>query len=115
MRALKRPRGCPLRPAPPHAQNPFRLYNGRTHHTGAIAAPQGSSMNKYVAFLRAINVGGHTVKMNDLRRLCADIGLNNVETVIASGNVVFASPARSARALEKKIAAHLPANLGYTV
>src|SRR2546423_14142776 len=72
-------------------------------------------MPQYVAFLCAINVGGHTVKMNDLRRLCAAIGLANVETVIASGNVIFNSPSRSARALEKKIEAQLQANLGYAV
>ena len=72
-------------------------------------------MPQYVAFLRAINVGGHTVKMADLRRLFEAIGLTNVETFIASGNVIFASPSRSASALEKKIEAQLQANLGYAV
>jgi len=72
-------------------------------------------MTKYVAFLRAINVGGHTVKMDELRRLFEEIGLANVETFIASGNVIFDSPSRSARALEKKIEAHLQASLSYAV
>lgn len=71
-------------------------------------------MPKYVAFLRAINVGGHIVKMDQLRRLFEETGLVNVETFIASGNVIFDS--RSAAAgLERKIENHLKQNLGYEV
>ena len=45
---------------------------------------------KYVAFLRGINVGGkNKVKMETLREVCADLGFENVETYINSGNVVF--------------------------
>ena len=46
-------------------------------------------MTKYIAFLRAINVGGHTVKMDRLRGLFESLGVLNVETFIASGNVIF--------------------------
>src|SRR5688572_12009974 len=70
---------------------------------------------KYIAFLRAINVGGHTVKMTRLRALFEDLGLSNVETFIASGNVIFESAAKDVRALEKKIEAHLRKALGYEV
>ena len=69
---------------------------------------------RYAAFLRAINVGGHTVKMDALRLLCEQCGLSNVETVIASGNVLFESRA-AAPALEKKLEAHLEKALGYEV
>ena len=72
-------------------------------------------MPKYVAFLRAINVGGHTVKMEHLRRLFEALGFSGVETFIASGNVIFDSPARNARALEKKIESSLREALGYEV
>ena len=72
-------------------------------------------MPKYVAFLRAINVGGHVVKMDRLRALFEELGLANVETYIASGNVIFDSPARGAAALERKIEAHLRGALGYEV
>ena len=72
-------------------------------------------MAKYVAFLRAINVGGHTVKMDHLRGLFESLGFTNVETVIASGNVIFNSTSRSAPALEKKIESHLQEALGYEV
>jgi uncharacterized protein (DUF1697 family) len=46
-------------------------------------------MNKHIAFLRAINVGGHTVKMDTLRQLFESLGFTNVETFLASGNVIF--------------------------
>ena len=72
-------------------------------------------MTKQVAFLRAINVGGHTVKMDALRGLFEALGLAGVETFIASGNVLFDPAAGDARALEKKIEAHLQQALGYQV
>ena len=72
-------------------------------------------MTRYVAFLRAINVGGHVVKMDYLRQLFASMGFSNVETFIASGNVIFESAAQEAHALERTIAARLQATLGYEV
>jgi uncharacterized protein (DUF1697 family) len=72
-------------------------------------------MIHYVAFLRAINVGGHVVKMDALRRLFEHAGLSDVETFIASGNVVFSSAARKTGELELKIEAQLYAALGYEV
>lgn len=67
-----------------------------------------------VAFLRAINVGGRVVRMDALRAHCEACGLKNVETFIASGNVIFESRAGAA-ALETKIEATLRAKLGYEV
>lgn len=72
-------------------------------------------MPKYIAFLRAINVGGHTVKMDYLRTLFETLGLRNVETFIASGNVIFDSASKNTRALEKKIESCLGKALGYEV
>ncbi len=46
-------------------------------------------MPRYVAFLRAVNVGGRTVKMDLLRELFAQLQFKNIETFIASGNVIF--------------------------
>src|SRR5690606_25392659 len=68
----------------------------------------------HVALLRAINVGGRTVKMDALRTICEEMGLTKVETFIASGNVIFESRAGAA-VLEKKIEAHLRKVLGYEV
>jgi len=69
----------------------------------------------FIAFLRAINVGGHTVRMDRLRGLFVDLGFAHVQTFIASGNMIFESSARSAPALEAKIQKHLRAALGYDV
>jgi uncharacterized protein (DUF1697 family) len=71
-------------------------------------------MPKYVALLRAINVGGHTVKMDYLRSLFEAMGFANVETFIASGNVIFDSKSRP-KALEQRIEKHLQETLGYEV
>ncbi|AXF18163.1 DUF1697 domain-containing protein [Paraburkholderia caledonica] len=49
-------------------------------------------MTRYVAFLRAVNVGGTgKLPMAELRTMCEAVGFTNVRTYIASGNVVFDS------------------------
>jgi uncharacterized protein (DUF1697 family) len=72
-------------------------------------------MPRYIAFLRAINVGGHTLKMEKLRALFEALGFVGVETFIASGNVIFEAPEKNPAALEKKIEKHLGQELGYEV
>ena len=73
-------------------------------------------MPRYIAFLRAINVGGHhTVKMDFLRRLFESLGFSHVETFIASGNVVFETTSKNAQALKREIETSLREALGYEV
>jgi uncharacterized protein (DUF1697 family) len=72
-------------------------------------------MPRFVAFLRAVNVGGRTVKMETLRGWFSDMGFTSVETFIASGNVIFEAKSAAAVQLEKKIEAHLADALGYSV
>jgi uncharacterized protein (DUF1697 family) len=72
-------------------------------------------MTRYVAFLRAINVGGRTIRMDALRRLFETWGGSNVETFIASGNVVFDTARRSAESTERSIEDHVRKALGYPV
>ena len=72
-------------------------------------------MTRFIAFLRAINVGGHTVKMDDLRQLFESLGFSSVETFIASGNVVFETTEDSAAVLERMIEHRLREALGYEV
>lgn len=72
-------------------------------------------MPKFVAFLRAINVGRHLVKMDHLRSLFEQLGFANVETFIASGNVIFDTKATNTKTLEGKIEKHLEKSLGYEV
>ena len=54
---------------------------------------------RYVALLRAINVGGHVVKMQALREQFEALGFSSVATVIASGNVIFDAPTSDTEAL----------------
>ena len=72
-------------------------------------------MAKYFAFLRAINVGGRTVRMERLRREFEALGLSAVETFIASGNVVFESRAKNEQLLCEKIERQLKNTLGFEV
>jgi uncharacterized protein (DUF1697 family) len=72
-------------------------------------------MSKYITFLRAINVGGHTVKMDSLRQLFESLGFSDVETFIASGNVIFEAKTGNTKALEKKLETCLHEALGYEV
>lgn len=72
-------------------------------------------MTRYVAFLRAINVGGRFVKMNKLRHAFTEMGFAGVDTYIQSGNVVFTAPAGDTAALERKIEEGLQAALGFAV
>jgi len=72
-------------------------------------------MPRYIALLRAINVGGRVVKMDRLRALFEELGLSQVKTFIASGNVLFTSSSKSGPALERKIERQLRAALGYEV
>jgi len=49
-------------------------------------------MTKYVALLRAVNVGGTgKLPMTELKSMCESSGFKNARTYIASGNVVFES------------------------
>lgn len=72
---------------------------------------------RYIALLRGVNVGGHIVKMDHLRRLFAELGFANVRTYIQSGNVFFDTEDvtdETARAvLTTAIERHLRAAFGY--
>ena len=72
-------------------------------------------MPRYAALLRAINVGGRNVKMTELCALFEQARLTDVQSVIASGNVLFSSRAGDPAALEKRIEAALRKGLGYDV
>jgi uncharacterized protein (DUF1697 family) len=71
-------------------------------------------MTTWVALLRGVNVGGHTVKMGPLKALFAELGLERVRSYIASGNVFFDAPGDEDRgALTERIEAHLEDSLGW--
>jgi uncharacterized protein (DUF1697 family) len=70
---------------------------------------------RHIAFLRAINVGPHVVKMDRLRKIFEAMAFTHVETFIASGNVIFDSPSSDRAALEARIERDLKKALGYDV
>jgi uncharacterized protein (DUF1697 family) len=72
------------------------------------------AVTRHVAFLRAVNVGGRTVRMDDLRKVCEAIPLRNVATVIASGNVLFET-GRPRAAVEASIEKALRRAFGFEV
>ena len=63
---------------------------------------------KFVALLRGINVGGkNKVPMAELKTCFEELGCKNVQTYIASGNVIFES-SKSAAKLTEEIQKTLP-------
>lgn len=73
-------------------------------------------MTKCAAFLRGINVGGRKpVKMEDLKKAFAALGLRNIETVLASGNVLFDTEEPRADALVKNIEEKLKLVFGHEI
>ena len=72
-------------------------------------------MSRCIAFLRAVNVGGRTVKMAALREAFEALGFSGVETFLASGNVIFETRARDLAALERKIETHLNTAFGFEI
>jgi uncharacterized protein (DUF1697 family) len=72
-------------------------------------------MTRYVAFLRAINITGRFVRMQELRPLFESLGLTGVATYIQSGNVIFDAPQAPIAELEQAIEEQLQAALGFAV
>lgn len=72
-------------------------------------------MTRYVALLRAVNVGGHrAVPMARLRELAGELGYGEVATYVQSGNLVLSSSA-TARAVAAALSAALHREFGFAV
>jgi uncharacterized protein (DUF1697 family) len=73
-------------------------------------------MDRYVAFLRGMNLGGRRIKNEELRRHFEEMGFEEVATFRASGNVIFATPQREPEGrLAERVEAGLGERLGYEV
>ncbi|MDH7446530.1 DUF1697 domain-containing protein [Aquimarina sp. 2201CG14-23] len=71
---------------------------------------------KYVAFLRGINVGGHhKVPMVDLKKELHNIGFKSVITLLNSGNVIFNYVNQNTSTLEEYISKHLSTSFGFNI
>jgi len=84
----------------------------RRHRNNLLAL---TLMTRYLAFLRAINVGGRTVKMDDLKKLVAMPGFKNIASYIQSGNLAFDHAEKDPQVLIDKIETKLRKSLGYEV
>lgn len=68
---------------------------------------------RYIALLRAVNVGGkNIIKMDALRTCLEEVGFSDVKTYIASGNVLFSSDVNF-REVENTIDNSLKKSFGY--
>ncbi|MCC7375270.1 MAG: DUF1697 domain-containing protein [Verrucomicrobiales bacterium] len=72
-------------------------------------------MPRYVAFLRGINLGKRRVAMSRLKSVTEELGYSEVETFIASGNVLFSAPKSETSVFESALARHLESRLGFEV
>lgn len=68
-------------------------------------------MTSYVALLRGVNLGKRQLKMDDLKRIGGELGLERPRTYIASGNLLFASGKREA-ALKAELEDALQRHMG---
>ena len=69
-------------------------------------------MTRYVALLRAVNVGGRKVTMKELRELAEGLGFTNVRTLLASGNLVFETRKTAMANLETLLEAEIEKTFG---
>lgn len=68
-------------------------------------------MTSYVALLRAVNLFGRPLLMNDLKRIAGEVGLESVRTYIASGNLLFTS-SKGERALKSALESAVEKHMG---
>ena len=75
-----------------------------------------TTMNRHVALLRGINVGGkNMLPMADLAQMFVAEGCADVRTYIQSGNVIFSAPPELAAELAGKISARIMRKFRFTV
>jgi uncharacterized protein (DUF1697 family) len=71
---------------------------------------------KYAAFLRGINVGGNRVlKMADVKAAFEAVGMREVKSILASGNIVFDSGLKDVKRMERTIEKQLEAKFQHDI
>jgi len=72
-------------------------------------------MKTWISLLRGINVGGkNIIPMKTLRQIMDELGYENVQTYIQSGNCVFESGESSSSAISKNIAQAIEEHSGFS-
>jgi len=72
-------------------------------------------MDRFVAFLRGINVGSHIVTKEQLKDTFTSLGFHNVSTFGQSGNVIFETNNLAPEEIKTKIENYLRTTLSYEV
>jgi uncharacterized protein (DUF1697 family) len=72
-------------------------------------------MERYVAFLRGMNLGNRRIANDELRARFEELGLSDVASFRASGNVIFDSEDGEEAAVARKVESGLAQSLGYEV
>jgi uncharacterized protein (DUF1697 family) len=83
--------------------------------TRTAGQPGTASMKTFIGLLRGINVGGHNkIPMSELRKLCGELGWDNVQTYIQSGNLVFSAAGKPA-SLEAELQRSIEKHFGFSI
>ncbi|MBI3125094.1 MAG: DUF1697 domain-containing protein [Ignavibacteriales bacterium] len=91
---------------------PAKLKSGKVGKQNS----SNDNLERYAAFLRGINIGGHKkVPMADLKKMLEKIGFSNVQTILASGNVVFDSAEKNLAAIKETIEKKINEVFGFQV
>lgn len=72
-------------------------------------------MPAYVAFLRAVNVGGRTAPMATVQKVLREAGFGDVMTYIQTGNIRLTTPTRTPSSVAARVRELLSAALGFDV
>ena len=73
-------------------------------------------MITYISIIRGINVSGQKlIKMAILKKMFEGLNLENIQTYVQSGNVVFSSKKEDTKELEKIISSGIEAEFGFDV
>ncbi len=66
-----------------------------------------------MALFSSLNVGGNRVQMGDLRLSFASLGIGDVETLLASGNLLFSHEETSNDVLQRRLSDHMASEFGF--
>jgi uncharacterized protein (DUF1697 family) len=96
------------------------LHSHTVFDTEGSVNPPGISeiswldMSVIIALLRGVNLGGQRqIKMDALRSLCESLKLENPQTCINSGNVVFKTASRDPAAVARRLEAVIEGSHGF--
>ncbi|MFQ5689065.1 MAG: DUF1697 domain-containing protein [Gemmatimonadota bacterium] len=76
---------------------------------------KGSRASRYVAFLRGMNLGRRRIRNDALCEIFRSLGFDDISAFLASGNMIFRSPGRTAAEISGRIESGLRRALGYEV